>query len=133
MREFAGDTIDAGTIGTAVPTGNVGIDMTAFNGTTRAKAWLVTIIVAVATTDITVYGALAQGNIDDSTDDIWGTHQDRHGAYPDGKLGSALAIGTHHRIIDDLGIYSRVAFVASSGAASVTIKLTEILEAGRRT
>lgn len=130
MRQFAGETKAAPAPTTAAPTGNAGLDMTGFMGTARTKGWLVTITTDTIT-DIFVWGALPAGVADDATDDTWGTHQDRHGAYPDGKIGSALSVGTHHRVIDDLGMYYRVAFTKSAAGAVVTVKVTEICETTR--
>lgn len=115
-------------IPTADPTGNVGIVMrTAFpEGTMRPVKYLVTAVVTGAPTDLFVWGALAAGIIDDATDDVWGRFNDRRGTIVGGKLGSALAIGTHHFVVDDLGVFASIYFQRTAGA--VTVVLSPISE-----
>lgn len=111
--------------------GNVGIEFRTMLGhrEMRPKKWLVTAVVTSAPSDLFIWGALAGGVIDDATDDKWGVHNDKYGRILAGKLGTALAVGTHHFIVEDIGIYTRVYFQKSAGA--IDVFLTDILESQR--
>ena len=112
------------------PVDDVGIDMTQFGGQSKSKSFLATVTVTGGASNVSVWGALAQGAEEDATDDVWGLHQDPLGAIaPLGLLGTALPVGTYHFMIDGLGLYSRVYFQKS--ANTVDVILTEIHEAGR--
>jgi hypothetical protein len=110
-------------IPTAAPTGNVGIDLSIAypQNIMRESKWLVTAVVTGAPSDLFVWGAGMVGNLDDSTDDRWGFHNDKYGRVLNGKLGSALAIGTHHFVVTDIAIYTRLYFQRSAGAVDVFI------------
>lgn len=110
-------------ISTGAPTGNVGIDLSAAYAyqTMRPDKWIVSATVTTATSDLTLWGATALGAIDDSTDDLWGLHNDRYGRILNGKLGAALAVGSHHFIVTDIAIYSRIYFQKSAGNVDVFI------------
>lgn len=116
-------------IAAIAPAVDVGIDMTSFTGQSKARWWLATVVVTVAPSNLTVWGALAQGVPEDATDDVWGLHQDPYGAYPLGLIATALPVGTYHFLIDGLGLYSRVYFQKSAG--TVDVILSEVHEAAR--
>lgn len=95
----------------------------------RPDKWLVTAVVSSAPSDLFLWGLLAAGVMDDATDDLWGLHNDKYGVIKLGKLGTALAVGTHHFVVEDLGLYARLYFQRSAGAVNVTI--TPILKSLR--
>lgn len=95
----------------------------------RPERWILTAVVTVAPSDLTIWGLLAAGNQDDATDDLWGLHNDKFLAIKDGKIGTALAVGIHHFIVMDLGVYARLYFQKSAG--TVDIRLTPVIKTGR--
>ncbi len=103
--------------------------MTSFTGQSKARWWLATVVVTVAPSNLTIWGALAQGVPEDESDDVWGLHQDSYGSHPLGLIATALPVGTYHFLVEGLGMYSRIYFQKSAGTINVT--LSEVHEAGR--
>jgi len=128
-KRLLGTSFPQAAIDTIAPVADVGIDMMLFDGQSKARWWLITAVVTVAPSNLTVWGALAQGVAEDATDDIWGKYQDPHGTFPLGLIATALPIGTYHFLVEGLGIYSRTYFQGSAG--NVDITLTEVHEAER--
>lgn len=95
----------------------------------RPMTWIVTAVVTVAPSDLTIWGLLAVGDQDDVTADLWGLHNDKYLAIKNGKIATALAVGVHHFIVTDLGVYARLYFQKSAG--TVDIRLTPVLKSGR--
>lgn len=95
----------------------------------RPERWLVTATVTTAPSDLTLWGLLAVGNPDDASDDLWGLHNDLYLVIKGGKLGTALAVGTHHFIVKDIGVYARLYFQKSAG--TVDVRLTPLLTSKR--
>lgn len=105
------------------PSAANGLDMTEFIGAMRPKKWLLTLVVTAAAADVFLWGAL--GDNDGSTaDNVWGLHNDRRGRIIEGKI-TAPPVGTHHYVLDDLGMYARLCL---KSAATATATLTEIYE-----
>ncbi len=105
------------------PSGAVGADLSLQfpEYMMRPDRWLVTATVTVAPSDLTLWGAFAAGVQDSAADDIWGLHNDKYLVIKAGKLATALAVGSHHFIVTDIGIYARLYFQKSAGTVSVTI------------
>lgn len=129
MKIILGESLSQLDIGSIAPVANVGMDMKSFREASRPKRHLVTVTITVAPSDVTIWGAIPKGVIDDSTDDAWGKFIDEYGTFAAGKLGTALATGVYHFVITGLGLFSRVYFQKSAG--TVDVVLSEILEAGR--
>jgi len=110
-------------IPTAAPSGAVGIDLSVAyqHHTARPDKWLVQATVSVAPSDLFVWGALAFGSPDDASDDVWAVHNDKYGRVLAGKLGTALAVGSHAFIVTDVGVYARLYFQKSAGTVNVKI------------
>lgn len=112
-------------IGTAAPSGGVGVDLTLFTeaGNMRPSKWLVTAVVTAAPSDLILYGCVMHLNdVDTPADDQWGLHNGKYGQWSNGKIGSALAVGTHHIVVEDLGVYTRLFFVKSAGTVDVYVR-----------
>jgi len=103
---IAGASQAASDASAADPTGLVGIDISSFIGQTKPRWWSVTLDVTFMTDDVYIWGAV--GVSDDPADDVWGLHQDPHGNFPIGHIGS-LAPGKYQFMVDGLGLYTRVA------------------------
>lgn len=116
-------------IAAIAPVAAVGVDMTLLLEASRPRWWHITVVVTTAPSDLFVWGSRAAGVIDDSTDDVWGLHQDEFKVFPLGKMATALPIGTYHFIVDGLGLYDRVYFQKSAG--NITVTLSEIYDAER--
>lgn len=132
MRELTGDKKTITNIGAGAPAGNVGLELTDWaEHTARPRRWLLTIVVAVAPSTCLLWGATPGGVADDSTDDIWGLHNDRYGRIVGGNpiTTGTLAIGTHHFIVDNIGVYTRIYLQSSAG--TVTATLAPVHEANR--
>jgi len=121
--QLPAESITASDIPNTSPSGAVGIDLSLQlpEYMMRPDKWLVTAVVTVAPSDLTLWGALAAGAALSAADDVWGLHNDKYGVIKAGKLGSSLAVGTHHFIVTDIGVYSRLHFQKSAGTVSVTI------------
>ncbi len=105
-----------------LPTGAVGVDMTDLPGTLKPSLYLVTAVVTTGVSDLYIYGAVPVGVAEDNTDDQWGFINDKYNRIVAGKLGTALAVGTHHFIVEDLGIYTRVAFKKTANSVDVYVR-----------
>jgi len=121
--QITAETASQAGLTTGAPSGNVGILLSSgFNyQAMRPKKWLVTAVVTSAPTDLFIWGAAAAGVIADSSDDRWGLVNDKYGRIVAGKLGTALAVGTHHFVVEDIGVYTRLYFQRTAGAADVFI------------
>jgi hypothetical protein len=125
------ETVSQANIPNAIPSGNVGIALGSaypYN-TMRPAKWLVTAVVTSAPSDLFIWGALGAGVIADSTDDKWGLHNDKYGRIITGRLGTAIGIGTHHFIVENIACYTRLFFSKSAG--SIDVFITPILESKR--
>lgn len=129
--QLPAESITTSDIPNTSPSGAVGIDLSLQlpEYMMRPDKWLVTAVVTVAPSDLILWGALAAGVALSAADDVWGLHNDKYGAIKAGKLSSALAVGTHHFIVTDIGVYSRLYFQKSAGTVSVTI--TPLSKSGR--
>lgn len=96
------------------------IDLTVLPGNMKPSAYLITAVVTVAVSDLSVWGCSAQGVVNDETDDKWGLFNDRYGNGP--KLGTGLAVGTHHFVREDLGLFQRIYFQKSAGTIDVYVR-----------
>lgn len=112
----------------AAPTGNVGLVLSTLlpEYTARRVKWLVTVVISGGPATITLWGALGAGVDGDATDDLWGKHNDKYGDITAGVLGTTIADGTHHFVVEDLGIYTRL-YVQNS-AGTVTGFMSPIME-----
>lgn len=116
-----GEVLSLPNIGTVAPTGAVGIHLTALPGAMKPSSFLVTAVVTSAPSDLFIWGCAPDGDPGDETDDRWGVINDKFGRVVAGKLGTALAVGTHHFIVDDIGIFHRLSFTKSAGAVDVYV------------
>lgn len=107
---------------TAPDAATVGCDISSLPGAAKPINWLITITVTVAPSDVFLWGQVAAGVAGSAADDVWGLHNGRYGQHAGGKLGTALAIGTHHFVVEDLGVYRRIAFQKSAGTVSVVAR-----------
>lgn len=89
-------------------------------GMMRPGRYLVTAVVTGGASDLYIYGRVAVGDSDQS-DDRWGLHNDARGRILNGKLGTALATGTHHFIVEDIGLYGAVFFTKSANSVDVYV------------
>lgn len=125
MKQILGTVQSMLAIGTAAPTGGAGIDLTLFTegGNMRPSKWLVTAVVTSAPSDLLLYGLVMHlGDVDTPADDQWGLHTHGHFAVSQGKIGTALAVGTHHIVIEDVGIYTHLFFARSAGAVDIYVR-----------
>lgn len=84
-------------------------------GGMRPTSYLVTAVIAVQG-DLLMWGRV---------DGVWGLHSGRYGAgIGQGKIGVALAVGTHHIVVEDVGLYDELFFTTSvaDGATSVDVR-----------
>lgn len=81
-------------------------------GGMKPNAYLITAVVSGSSSDLRVWGR-ARG--------VWGLHNGRYGQHPGGLLGTALAAGAHHFVVEDLGVYDQLYFVKSAGTVDVTV------------
>lgn len=108
-------------IGSVAPTGNVGIGLSNPQlGTARPSAYIITAVVTVAPSDLIMWGCVVEGVSGDRSDDIWGMFSDKRGNNKQGKIGTALAIGTHHILVEDAGIFAAVFFTKSAGTVDIS-------------
>lgn len=131
MKQIVGVTVSQLALTTSPPSGAVGIDLAQSypENTMRPMKWLITAIVTVASSNLIVWGSLAQGVIDISADDKWGQHNDKYGLSKNGILGTALAVGTQHFVFEDVAIYDRLYFQKSAG--TIDVYLTPIYESDK--
>ena len=119
-------------IGSAAPSGGVGVDLTSFieAGNMRPSKWLITAVVTVAPSDLFLWGCVMHlQDVDTPADDQWGLHSTATGLQGQGKIGTALAVGTHHIVVDDVGVYTRLFLTKSAGTVDVYVR--PYLETGR--
>lgn len=112
-------------IGTAAPSGGVGIDLTLFDetGQMRPSKWLITAVVTSAPSDLFLWGLVMHvGGVDTPNDDQWGLHSGKYGQQAQGKIGTALAVGTHHIVVEDVGAYTHLFFTKSAGTVDVYLR-----------
>lgn len=106
------------------PSGDVGLEMaTGMRGALRPSLYAITVVVTVAPADVLMYGCIMHlGAVDTPADDQWGLVNDRYKTVVNGVLGTALAIGTHHFVVEDLGIFGRLYFTKSAGTVNVFVR-----------
>ena len=123
-KQVLGPVQSMATIGTSAPTGDVGIELSAgHEGNMRPSKYLVTAVVTVATTDLFMYGCVMHlGAVDTPNDDQWGLHNNVYGTQINGKIGAGLVVGTHHFVVEDVGVYTRLFFTRSAGAVDVYVR-----------
>lgn len=129
--QLPAESITAPDIPNTSPSGAVGIDLSVQlpEYMMRPDKWLVTAVVTVAPSDLTLWGALAAGAALSAADDVWGLHNDKYLVIKNGKIATALPVGSHHFIVCDIGVYARLYFQKSAGTVSVTI--TPLSKSGR--
>lgn len=122
-KEFVGERLSHLNIAATAPSGAAGILLNnTTQGMVRPAKWLVTAIVTVAPSDLFVWGSAPYAVEASAADDEWGLVNDRFGSHPGGKLGTALAIGTHHFVCEDLGLFTQIAFQKSAGTVDVHVR-----------
>lgn len=89
-------------------------------GLLRPSRYLITAVVTSAPSDLYVYARAAIGSAD-NTNDRWGLYNDMFGRVVAGKLGTTLAVGTHHFVLENIGIFSELWFTKSAGAIDVYV------------
>lgn len=133
-KQSLGSVVSTGmaNIGSVAPSGAVGIDMTTDqqSGNARPSAFLVTAVVTTAPSDLILWGAAEAGPLTDGSDDVWGLFTDKRRAVIAGKIGSALAVGTHHILVEDVGIFRSLFFTKSAGNIDVTVRPVFYAERG---
>lgn len=127
MKQQLGAVLTMASIGTDAPSGDdaESIDLTGnHDGGYRPDQYLVTAVVTSAPSDLFVWGLVMHGSgaIDTPSDDLWGLHNNRYGTQVNGKIGTALAVGTHHFVLKDIGIYTRLYFQRSAGAVAIHVR-----------
>lgn len=107
-----GGALTQSVAGSAAPVGDQtgAMDLTTHVGGMRPTSYLVTVTVSSAPADIVMWG-MAGG--------MWGRHNGRYGERSGGVVATALAVGTHHFVIEDAGLYSHVFFTKSAGVVDV--------------
>lgn len=106
------------------PSGDVGIELSAgFEGTNRPTKYLVTAVVTAAPSDLFMWGCVMHlSGVDTPADDQWGLHNNVYGTQANGKIGTALAVGTHHFVVEDVGLYARLMFQKSAGNIDIYVR-----------
>lgn len=127
--QIFGQLIAHPAVTTSAPSGDAGINFaTSVPYTTmKERKLLLTITVAGAASDIFVWGLLAKGTINDTSDDVWGLFQDMHKTAPLGKLATALPVGIYHFVIPDFGGFKSL-YIQGSGVGTVTAQISPIQE-----
>lgn len=88
------------------------------HGGMRPASYLITVIVTISA-DLEMWGRV---------DEEWGLHSGRYGtAIGQGKIGVALSVGTHHIVVEDVGIYDELFFTTSVAAAATSVKVRPIV------
>ena len=105
------------------PSGDVGIDMTAYTGQMKADFWKICVTGADAHT-VTLW-------VRSPTSNLWGRFNDVRGVIVAGVLCSARPAGTDHFIVQGLGVFDRVYFQTATGNGDVDVVLSEIHAQGR--
>lgn len=116
------DLLTALNIPSIAPVGDVGVDLKELPDTARPTTYLITAVVTAAPSDLTIWGLQALGASGDVASDAWGMFNDKRGRVLSGKLGTALVVGTHHFIVEDLGVFHKLYFQKSAGAIDVTVQ-----------
>lgn len=107
------------TLGTIAPVGDAAgrIDLgSGHRGGMRPSSYLITAVVEVGASDLIMYGRV---------DSVWGLHTGRYGLPSQGKIGTALAVGTHHIVVEDVGLYDELFFAKSANTIS-SVKVTPV-------
>jgi hypothetical protein len=104
------------------PTGNVGINMSGLADSLRPTLYLVTIVVSGGASDVTLWGRRAVGQDTATPDAEWGLINDKRGVIKLGKLATALAVGTHHYHVEDLGSFGMIAAQKSANTVVMSIQ-----------
>lgn len=120
----AGDNTTVAAATGAPTSSTIGVELEALVsvGMMKPALWLITAVVSGGATDLTLWGCVPEGAAGDETDDLWGVVNDKFGNIKKGVLGTALAVGTYHWIVSDLGVFSRLYFQNSANAVSVHVK-----------
>lgn len=124
MKQSLGPVQSMIGIGTAAPVAGVGMTLEdTHEGAMRPSKYLLTAIVTVAPSDLFLWGCVMHLNsVDTPADDQWGLHHNVYGTQASGKIGTALAIGTHHIVLKDVGIYTRLFATKSAGTVDVYLR-----------
>jgi hypothetical protein len=131
-KQTLGPVLSMLNIGNTAPVpGDIGVELVDnHEGAMRPSEYLITAIVTGAPSDLVMYGVVMHlSDVDTPADDQWGLHNNVYGTQVGGKIGSALPVGTHHFVVKDVGIYTRLFFVKSAGAIDVYVR--PILYSGR--
>ena len=92
-------------------------------GAMRPAEYLVTAIVSGGPSDLFMRGCVMHlGLIDTPADDQWAFHNNVYGTQINGKLATALANGTHHFVVKDVGNYTRLWFTKSAGTVDIYVR-----------
>lgn len=110
MKQGAGKELTINNVGTSLPSGTQGLDMsTASDGGRKPKTYLLTITVSSGAPIVTLAGCRKADNSD------WGLLGE---ALND---GNALAVGIRHFFVENLGVLNRFGVVLSTGAATAVL------------
>lgn len=91
-------------------------------GGAKPNTYMITCIVTVAPSDVNLWVEQAHGDPTTEADNIWSLFNDKYGTVKLGKLGTALAIGNHTFVVEDLGVYRRLYFTKSAGTVDVHVR-----------
>ncbi len=106
-------------VDTSLPTGTQGLAMSTIASGRKPKVYRLSITVTSGAPIASLVGS------DTDAGTVWGFLGDASGAI---NAGVALAVGTYHFVVENLGVVRRVGILLSAGAASAT--LTAITENG---
>lgn len=120
--------VDVFTMATSVnpPSGEVGIDLKLLPGGLKPSLYLITVVVVDVATDIDAWILIADGVSGDESDDQWGLFTDKYDRVVSGRLATALAAGTHHFVVEDLGGAHRLYFVRGTAGTQSTLDLATV-------
>lgn len=104
------------------PDGDVGFNFSEMPDTTRPSIYIVTAVISDAASTIYMWGQRAVGAADNVSDDQWGLFNDKYGTIKLGVLGTTIPTGTHHWIIEDLGVFRAIYFQKSAGNVNVYVQ-----------
>lgn len=87
-------------------------------GGMRPSSYLITAVVETGVADLIMYGRV---------DGVWGLHSGRYSVLgAQGVIGDNLAVGTHHIVVEDVGLYDELFFVKSANNIT-SVKVRPIL------
>lgn len=124
-RQIFDKSVDHPTVTTAAPTGDVGVNI-GTNFVYNTAGWrqvLLTVAISGGASDVKLWVRLTRG-AGDASDDTWGLFQDQYGVVKFGIVATALAVGTYHFMIPDVGGFA--ALYVQKSANTVTASVTPV-------